>query len=128
MIESKELPSEYISIRQAWIKAINRVAEAIAFRYKNDVADHYSERSGVETVVESIIALKCILVDYGEATVLSDVMEWHDINGDKMKKGDMNRMMFYRRWFEYMVQTLNKYGMLFDSQPKGFSNVEMKSV
>jgi len=27
-----------------------------------------------------------------------------------------------------MVQTLNKYGLLFDSQPKGFSNVEMKSV
>lgn len=45
-----------------------------------------------------------------------------------MKKGDLNRMMFYRRWFEYMVYTLNKYGMLFESQPKGYSNVEMKSV
>jgi hypothetical protein len=26
-----------------------------------------------------------------------------------------------------MVKTLNKYGMLFESQPKGYSNVEMKS-
>jgi hypothetical protein len=45
-----------------------------------------------------------------------------------MEKGDMKRMMFYRAWFEYMVKTLNKYGMLFESQPKGYSNVEMKSV
>ena len=72
--------------------------------------------------------MKCILVDYGKATMSSDVIEWHSKNCDKMKKGDMNRMMFYRRWFEFMVETLNKYGMLFDSQPKGFSNVEMKSV
>jgi hypothetical protein len=123
-----EIPEEVIHIRQAWIKAINRVAEAIAYRFKRDVNDQYSERSGIETVVESVVALKCILVDYGEATIESDVMDWYKKNFEKMEKGDMKRMMFYRSWFEYMVKTLNKYGMLFDTQPKGYSNVEMKSV
>ncbi len=27
-----------------------------------------------------------------------------------------------------IIETLNKYGMLFDSQPQGYSDVEMKSV
>ena len=30
--------------------------------------------------------------------------------------------------YDFIIQTLNKYGMLFESQPKGYSNVEMKSV
>jgi hypothetical protein len=85
MIEDKELPTEYVNIRVAWIKAINRVAEAIAYRFKRDANDQYSERSGIETVVESVIALKCILVDYGEATIASDVMKWYKENFDKME-------------------------------------------
>jgi len=128
MITNKEAPDEVIHIRQAWIKAINRVAEAIAYRFKRDVHDQYSEKSGQETVIESIIALRCILVDFGEAPIASDVDEWHDKNIDKIKDEDMNRMTFYRKWFQYIVKTLNKYGMLFDSQPKGYSNVTMRSI
>ena len=55
-------------------------------------------------------------------------MDWYDNNFEKAKKDDMNMMHFYRKWFEFMVETLNKYGMLFDTQPKGYSNVEMKSI
>jgi hypothetical protein len=29
---------------------------------------------------------------------------------------------------DFIIQILNMYGMLFESQPKGYSNVEMKSV
>ncbi|MCJ7571087.1 MAG: hypothetical protein MUO82_04325 [Candidatus Thermoplasmatota archaeon] len=32
------------------------------------------------------------------------------------------------RLFNFIIKTLNKYGMLFEEQPQGFSNVEMKSV
>lgn len=38
------------------------------------------------------------------------------------------KLYWYRRFFEYIIETLNKYGMLFESQPNGYSNVEMKSV
>ena len=130
MIEPKDLPNEYISIRQAWIQAINRVAEAIAYRYKRDVDDKYSEQSGLQTVIESIAALYYMLVDYGEAPVKTETTKWYNEH-IKGRTGDMknyDRMMLYRQWFEHMVQILNKYGMLFESQPRGYSNVEMKSV
>ncbi len=44
------------------------------------------------------------------------------------KVSEFKKMVVFRRWFEFMVQTMNKYGLLFDSMPKGYSNVEMKSI
>jgi hypothetical protein len=69
MIEPKGIPQEYVNIRQVWLKQIDRCAEAISHRYMKDVHDQYSERSGLETVVESVVALETLLVDYGEAAV-----------------------------------------------------------
>ena len=129
MIEEKELPSEYVSIRQAWIKAINRVAEAMAYRYKTDVHDQYSERSGEQTVIESVSALNYLLVDFGEAPIKTEVMEWYENERKKYINADqMQTLKFFKKWFEFMIQTLNKYGMLFQEQPKGYSNVIMEEV
>ena len=37
MIEqAKDIPEDVIRIQQAWIKAINRLAEALAYRFKTD--------------------------------------------------------------------------------------------
>lgn len=85
---------------------------------------------GSQTVIESIIALSALLVDYGEATVRSDVMQWQQehIAEFKEKCSEMKKMHLYSRWFEFMVQTMNKYGLLFDTMPKGYSNVEMTSI
>jgi|GEM_PF-6015664 len=131
MIEQqKDVPEDVIRIQQAWIKAINRVAEALAYRFKTDSMDQSQQESGTETVIESILALYCLLVDYGEATVRSDVARWkeeHDADF-KVKVSEFRKMQVYRIWFEFMVQTMNKYGLLFDSMPRGYSNVEMKSV
>ena len=91
-----------------------------------DVKDDRSDRSGSETVVESVIALYMNLIDYGEATIKSDVDAWKSNVMSKMKNPDS--FVSYRKLFEFIIQTLNKYGMLFESQPKGYSNVEMKSV
>jgi hypothetical protein len=132
MIRDKDAPDEVIHIRQAWIKAINRVAEAIAYRYRNDVLQegkYVETNTGQITVIESVAALNYILVNYGEAPIKTEVREWYEkhIRDDK-KKNQHDRMMQYRWWFEFMVETLNKYGMLFDTQPKGYSNVEMRSI
>jgi len=129
MMEDKELPSEYVSIRQVWIKSINRVAESIAYRFKHDVSDQWSEQTGQQTVIESIISLRALLVDYGEAPIRTEVDEWHEKHRKEMSNADSYKLHnIYRRWFEYMVQTLNKYGMLFDSQPQGYSNVIMEEI
>jgi hypothetical protein len=134
MIRDKDAPEEIVHIRQAWIKAINRIAEAIAYRYKNDITidGNYDNvtNAGTLLVIESVTALYFMLVDYGEAPIKTEASEWHKKNIENVdfKNAEFKRMMHYRRWFEFMVETLNKYGMLFDAQPKGYSNVEMKSV
>jgi len=92
--------------------------------------DREAQLSGTETVIESIIALQCLLVDYGEALVRTDVMRWqqeHDAEF-KEKVSNFRKMVVYFRWFEFMIETLNKYGLLFDTIPRGYNNVEMKSV
>ncbi|UCD13367.1 MAG: hypothetical protein JSW60_07365 [Thermoplasmatales archaeon] len=126
MIERKDLPSEYVSIRQVWLRQINRCNEAMSHRFMMDVKDDRSESSGSQMVVESVVALYTNLIDYGEATIRSDVDAWKSNVMSKMK--NPSSFVAYRKLFEYIIQTLNKYGMLFESQPRGYSNVEMKSV
>ena len=49
-----------------------------------DTQDQYTDRSGLEKVAENVIALEALLVDYGEATIKTDVKEWHR---EKRRKG-----------------------------------------
>ena len=126
MIESKELPQEFVSIRQVWLKQIDRCNDALCKRYMMDVKDERTDNIGKQTVLESINALRLNLVDYGEATIKSDVTAWLRIQNKMKHEGGV--LKYYEKLFSFIIQTLNKYGMLFDSQPKGFSNVEMHSV
>lgn len=126
MIESKELPQEFVSIRQVWLKQIDRVNEALSKRYMMDVKDDRTDSVGMQMVIESINAFRLNLINFGEATIKNDVAAW--IRVQKQMKNKESNLEFFKRLFAFIIQTLNKYGMLFDSQPKGFSNVEMKSI
>jgi hypothetical protein len=134
MIENKDLPEEFVSIRQVWLRQINRCTEAITNRYKTDISVRggYADVSNVgsETLVESIMTLYHTLVDYGEATIKSDVAKWIDDHTERNIKDKKfkDRTHYFRKMFEFIIETLNKYGMLFDSTPKGYSNTIMKSV
>jgi hypothetical protein len=134
LIEPKEIPQEFVSIRQVWLKQIDRCAEALSHRFMKDVQDQMSERSGLETFAESVIALNILLVDYGEATIKTDIERWKDKNKYSTKKGEDGKPIFNSRYsyfqglFNEIVNTLHRYNMLFESQPKGYSNVEMKSI
>jgi len=61
--------------------------------------DQVSQISGTETVIESIIAFQCLLVDYGEALVRTDVMRWQQEHEEEFKEKVSNyqKMMLYRR-------------------------------
>jgi len=76
MIEQKEIPQEYVSIKQVWLKQIDRCCDAISHRFMKDVQDQYTDKSGTETVVESVLTLQTLLIDYGEATIKSDIKKW----------------------------------------------------
>ena len=132
MIESKELPNEFVSIRQVWLKQIDRCNDALCKRYMLDVKDERTEHTGQQLVVESVNALWINLIDFGEATIKSDVNAWMKKSREAARKVEETQRLTvyksYEKLFEFIILTLNKYGMLFDSQPKGFSNVEMKSI
>jgi hypothetical protein len=158
MIETKEIPSEYVSIRQIWLRAIDDCRRAIGQRaVQESSAERMDLVVGDRTVCHMVTSLYHSLVDYGEALIRSDIDRYyHDTYEPalreiwrKSKKDDdidtnfsganrndqptssdrwaahcIKAIMFY----DHIIQTLNKYGMLFEQQPQGYSNVEMKSV
>lgn len=158
MIENKELPSEYISIRQVWLKRIDDCGKAIGQQAMNEATpDKHDDVTGAKTVTYTVKALHHSLVDYGEALVRTDLEKWYkecfapkleEIWGkEEIKSSDYQQMNTYQekkqksyqeKWwatarlhikmYDQIIQELNKYGMLFQEQPKGYSNVEMKSI
>ena len=131
MIEDKQIPSDYVSIKQVWLMQINRCIESLTNRYKADVTVDGSYRDlnnvGRITVIESITALYYSLVDYGEATLKTEAKQ--KLNEFREQKDfEENRLYYYKQFFEFIIETMNKYGMLFDTSPQGYSNVEMKSI
>ena len=109
---------------------INRCLEAISNQEMKD--DKSYNLAGDSGVIDSVKALRYTLVDFGEARVKSDVdrifLEWQEnlFKGNPGKKFKASNV--HRKEFEIIIQVLNKYGMLFESQPRGYSNVEMKSI
>lgn len=129
MIENKDIPQEFISIRNVWLKQINRCSEAISLRYKLDmtVTNGAVQNVGDKFVQESVLSLYFLLVDYGEATVKTEVKE--RLNELRSKEDfSKNAVLYYQRLFEFIIEVMNKYNLLFESNPKGYSNTIMKSV
>ena len=173
MIENKELPSEYVSIRQIWLQNISRCSEAISNRAKPDASEQANwQEIGNRTVVYTVDTLYHSLVDFGEAIVRTDVKKYYfdsykkeikhvwklwkgnitedyvrerypDLKSDfdierKVEKLQEKKPSAGWCWrenadesvklFDFIIQTLNKYGMLFQEQPKGYSNVIMEEI
>jgi hypothetical protein len=128
MIEPKEIPQEFVSIRQVWLRQIDRCMDAISIEQIQN--EKYHSYVGDFTIIKTITALELTLVDFGEARIKTDVEKWeqefHEKNKDKIK--NMKVSTLKKQKLEAIIQILNKYQMLFESQPKGYSNVEMKSV
>ena len=51
-----------------------------------------------------------------------------EANDESADLGRIHGSVYEASFFERIIEVLNKYGMLFESQPKGYSNVEMKSI
>jgi hypothetical protein len=161
MIESKEIPTGYISIQQIWLRAISDCRASIAHSAQTEHSTRYEGDVDERLIVDTVNALYSMLVDYGEARLLTDVTEWvnkkfnsriqkiwseyHDekkkINSKEYhthNDDEYLREVCSDCWkehsilsielFKFIIKTINKYGMLFPEQPKGYSNVEMKSL
>jgi len=160
----KEIPSEYMSIRQIWLQRIDDCGHAISQRaIQEPNYDRSALNIGDRTIVYTVESLYYSLVDYGEALIRSDVdrykeksftpniekiwESWENNQTEDKEDGiqfagypeaQKKRRLIGECWhdharesmdlFDFIIQTLNKYGMLFEKQPEGFSNVEMRSV
>ena len=158
MIENKELPSEYVSIRQMWLKRIDDCGKAIGQQAINEATrEKHEDVTGAKTVTYTVKALHHSLVDYGEALVRTDIEKWYKEyfipKSDEIwykkeiKEEDYRSTNEYRhvkqksyqeKWwdsaklciklYDQIIQVLNKYGMLFQEQPQGYSNVIMEEI
>ena len=132
MLEKKELPSEYVSIRQIWLQNIMRCCEAISNRSKPDASHEANfQQIGDKTVVYSVRALYYSLVDYGEAILKSEIDDYKLIHIDPLI---VNNMVWgkianvYEKFYVKIIEVLNKYNMLFEQGPEGYSNVIMEVI
>lgn len=129
MIQNKDIPVDFLNIRQVWLRQIDRCNDAISRRYLTDLQDHCSEMAGVQLVVESIHALHISLIDWGDAPIKSDVDRWVETVYHKQSKKEQELLLKWAKLkFGFILERLNRYGLLYDSAPKGYSNVSMKSV
>ena len=127
MIDNKDLPQEFISIRQVRLRQIDRCTEAMSHRFMQDVKDDITGKIGMNMVGESVMALQETLIDFGEATILTDVTKWEKERSYD-KSNNTKVLSYWRDLFHFIIQTLNRYGMLFDTMPEGYTNVTMRSV
>ena len=123
-ISNQEGAGEYISIKQVWLRQLDRCNEALSnYSLKAHQGD---EETGVRAAIASVGVLVINLIDYGDAPIKSDYLKWRE--GHKKTLNEINPFGQAHRKLEAIIEILNKYQMLHDSLPKGYSNVILEGV
>jgi len=143
MIEEKQIPSEYVSIRHTWLKGIEDCRKAISQMAIVEAGSDMKavDVAGARTIVYSVDALDLSLVNYGEALIEHDVEHWKEKHYYpkqdeiwKARDDESHNRRWYRsakiskQLYRQIIHVLNKYNMLFESTPTGYSNVVMEEV
>ena len=106
MIETKDTPQDYVSIRQVWLMQINRCTEALTNRYKVDITVDGSYRNidnvGRITVIESILTLYYSMVDFGDAPLKTETKQKLK-EMEKQSDYRENRVFYFKRFFEVLI-------------------------
>lgn len=121
-ISEQEAAGDFISIKQIWLRQIDRCNELLT---NYNLKGQYSE-SGVTAAISSVHVLIMNLVDYGDSPLKSEFNEWLESNKSKLK--EESRFAVANLKFEKVILILNKYQMLHDSLPRGYTNVVMEGV
>ena len=118
MIENREIPKEYISIRQVWLGQINRCLEAMTNQDMKD--DHSYGFAGDSAVVDGIRGLYYTLVDYGEAKVKSDVdykfKRWKKEQFELRKDEKILVSDVEKQRFQIIIQVLRPPGKIYTNK------------
>ena len=123
VISEQEGAGEYISIKQVWLAQINRCNEAISNYALKDKGD----KEGIFAASSSVDVLVINLVDYGDCPIRTEFKQWWK---EKYKSFEVeqNPLHIAELKLEKIIEILNKYQMLHDSLPRGYTNVTMEGV
>jgi hypothetical protein len=165
MIEEKQIPNEYVSIRNTWLKGIEDCRRSISQMAMVETGSQMKaiDVAGARTIVYTVDALDLSLVNYGEALIEHDVEQWKeqyyypendeiwkrkkkrkpgttkfagfpDIDDEEEEEDLSINQKWYRsaklskKLYRQIIHVLNKYNMLFESTPTGYSNVIMENI
>lgn len=123
-ISEQEGAGEFISIKRVWLRQLDRCNEALS-NYPLKL-HHDDDSSGIRAAISSVGVLIINLIDFGDAPIKSDYLKWRDEN---IKTFDgKHQITIAQMKLEQIIEILNKYQMLHDSLPRGYSNVILEGV
>ena len=123
-IEQQEAAGEFISIKQIWLAQINRCNEALS-NYNLKLRED-DEFASMKAAIASVDVLVLNLIDYGDAPIKTEFNRWFQDNEHRFEG---KALISIAKWkLEKIIDILNKYQMLHDSLPRGYSNVILESI
>ena len=121
-IAEREGAGDFISIKQIWLKQIALCNDLFSTYPLKDSHDDLGQRAAIAAVG----VLKINLIDYGDAPIKTEFLEWEQAHTNDRER---NHSLGYAKLeFGAIIQILNKYQMLHDSLPRGYTNVTMESI
>lgn len=122
-ISEREQAGEFISIKQIWLAQINRCNESLSnYALKNSETNS----SGTRAAISSVNILVLNLINFGDAPLKDDFDRWKEGAKDKFPK--MSGLAIAKLKLEKIIGIMNKYQLLCDSLPRGYSNVILEGV
>ena len=123
-ISEQEAAGEFISIKRVWLRQLDRCNEALS-NYSLKVRQG-DEESGVRAAIASVGVLIINLIDFGDAPIKSEFLKWRTEN--KKTFENKYQIIIAQMKLEKIIEILNKYQMLHDSLPRGYSNVVLEGI
>lgn len=123
-ISERDGAGEFLSIKQVWLRCIITCNEALS-NYSLKVYQG-DEETGVRAAVASVGVLIINLVDFGDALIKTEYLKWRDENIKTFER--KYPLQLAQMKLEKIIEILNKYQMLHDSLPRGYSNVTLEGV
>ena len=123
-ISEQEGSGEYISIKQVWLRQLDRCNESLSnFALKTFQGD---TEPAIRAAVSSVGVLVINLIDFGDAPIKTEYLKWRNENKKTFK--ELYPIAIAQVKLEKIIEILNKYQMLHDSLPRGYSNVILEGV
>ena len=125
-ISEQEGAGDFISIKQIWLRQIDRCNELLS----NYTLKGSDNESGYNAAIASVNVLIINLVDYGDAPIKTEYNVWEKTwyKEHESELDNISALTFARKKFGTVIKILNKYQMLHDALPRGYTNVVMEGV